>query len=91
VFLIEDEIHSADQGRFATRADALAELKRLALIPWDNEPNLAPCTSWKTCGRDYVVIEYDDSNGGWHELSREMVLRISALGIEWTTKENRGE
>ncbi len=87
MFLIEDEMHDADQGRFATRAGALSELKRLSLIPWDEEPNRAPCTNWKKCGRDYVIIEYDDSATPWKELSREAVLRVSADEVKWINEE----
>jgi hypothetical protein len=61
MFLIEDEIHAEPQGQFASFDEAMVELTRRAEVPWDQPPNVAPCLSWKTCGREYVVIEYDDS------------------------------
>ena len=51
VFVIEDESHAEWAGEFATFEEALAELKRRASLPWDEAPNQAPCTSWRTCGR----------------------------------------
>ena len=50
-FIIEDEAHAEQHSSHATFADAVAELHRLAEIPWDQEPNLAPCTSWRRAFR----------------------------------------
>jgi hypothetical protein len=62
MFLIEDELHSERQdGDFPTFDAAIAELQRRATIPWNEPPNVAPCQSWRTCGRNYEVIEYDAS------------------------------
>src|SRR4051812_14045399 len=83
MFVIEDEIHAEEQGHFPMLRDALAELRRRAAIPWDESPNVAPCMSWQTCGREYVVIEYDDAARPWKELSRRKALEISAKGITW--------
>jgi hypothetical protein len=84
VFLIEDESHAEPQeGEFPTLRAAINELERRATIPWDQPPNLAPCTGWRTCGRDYQVIEYDTSTTPWRELRRMPFLRVSAKGIEW--------
>ena len=86
MFIIEDEWHAEIQdGQFATRQDAIAELKRRAAIPWDERPNQAPCVSWRTCGRRYVLIEYDGSQIPWRELSRVDVLDISAAEVRWLT------
>lgn len=83
MFLIEDERHAERIGEFNSREDALAELQRLAGIPWDKEPNLAPCGSWATCGRSYEIIEYDTSQKPWRELDRTLTLQVSADGISW--------
>lgn len=83
MFVIEDELHAEPQGTFASFADAIVELKRRAGIPWDEEPNRAPCTNWRNCGRSYEVIEYDDSCLPWRKLSRVSVLEVSASGIKW--------
>jgi hypothetical protein len=83
-FVIEDEFHAEPQGQFSSFEQALTELQRRAKIPWDQPPNAAPCMSWKTCGREYVVIEYDDAHTRWRELRRVAVLRVSACGVEWS-------
>jgi hypothetical protein len=61
MFVIEDELHAEHHGQFAASEDALTELRRRAKIPWDAEPNQAPCQSGATCGRAYGVIEFDDT------------------------------
>lgn len=84
VFVIEDEAHAESQGEFATLKEAISELQRLAQIPWDQEPNQAPCTNWKNCGRRYEVIEYDCTSEPWEEMRRTSMLNISANAIRWT-------
>jgi len=82
VFLIEDELHSERQdGEFATLEAAITELRRLAAIPWNEPPNVAPCQSWQTCGRKYEVIEYDAS--AKQEVPRIPGLHLSSKGVEW--------
>jgi hypothetical protein len=65
VFVIEDEIHAESQGEFRTREEAMATLTQLATIPWDQEPNVAPCMGWRNCGRDYELVEYDETARPW--------------------------
>jgi hypothetical protein len=84
-FVIEDESHAEPQGEFDTLDAAIAELKHRALIPWDAEPNVAPCVSWRTCGRRYEVVEFDSAERPWRELRRFPVLEISSRGIVWLT------
>jgi hypothetical protein len=82
VFTIEYEAHGECHGTFATHEAALDELKVRANIPWNVEPNKAPCTNWKNCGRRYEIIEYDDSKGKpWKKLSRTPVLKISSVNL----------
>lgn len=84
MFVIEDESHAERQeGEFRTRAEAIAELERRASIPWNEEPNCAPCTNWRNCGRRYEVVEYDDAARPWVERARELILTISVKGVEW--------
>jgi hypothetical protein len=83
MFLIEDEIHAEHQGQFASFDEAMVELRRRAEVPWDQLPNVAPCTNWKNCGREYVVIEYDDSHVPWKEIRRVLVVDLSASGVKW--------
>ena len=83
MFVIEDERHAEPQGQFASLDLAMAELKQRATMPWDQFPNLAPCTNWRSCGRTYEVVEYDDSQLPWKELKRIAVLEVSAAGAKW--------
>ena len=83
VFVIQDEAHAEMQSEFRSRDEAVAELERRAVIAWDEAPNRAPCTDWRTCGRRYEVVEYDRSLQPWAELTRELILIISAKGVEW--------
>jgi hypothetical protein len=86
LWFIEDELHAELQdGQFLTREDAVSELRRRAHLPWDTEPNLAPCTSWRTCGRRYELIERSDSE----EKSRSLALEISAASMQWHLPEDR--
>ena len=84
VFVIEDESHCEESGEFVTLEAALAELKRRANLPWDEAPNQAPCTSWRTCGRRYEIIEFDAALSPWKELRRFAVLEVSAAGAKWS-------
>jgi hypothetical protein len=83
IFVIEDERHAEPQAKFACFADAVAELRLRSRIPWDEPPNHAPCTSWRTCGRVYEVIEYDDAQERWKEVRHIPALEISATGVKW--------
>jgi hypothetical protein len=81
MFVIDDEARCEPQeGKFHTRADAMSELERTALIPWNEEPNRAPCINWRNCGPRYLILEWNDAEG---ELSREFILAASAKGVEW--------
>ena len=46
----------------------------------NEEPNRAPCTNWRNCGRRHVILEWNDAGD---ELSREFILAVSAKGVEW--------
>jgi hypothetical protein len=84
VFKLEDVWHAELQdGEFSSLAAAATELHRRAGIPWDKTPNVAPCTSWRTCGRKYEVVEYDTSVSPWRQLRRIAVLEIDSSGTRW--------
>jgi hypothetical protein len=86
MFKIEDELHAEfKDGEFGTLDAALTELRRRAQLPWDEPPNVAPCTSWRTCGRCYEVVEYDPSHAPWKELRRTPALEIDSAGARWLT------
>ena len=86
MFVIEDEIHAELCGEFTTFNDTLMELRFRSTIPWDSKPNVCPCTSWKTCSRDYIIVEYDNSQLPWKEIKRTPVLEVSAKGPIWDEK-----
>ena len=83
MFVIQDERHFDQVGEFSSRAEAHAELQRLADLPWNAAPNLCPCTSWRTCGRRYHIIEYDTSRTPWKQISYDALLDISAKATVW--------
>jgi hypothetical protein len=85
-FLVEDESHAEWIGWFSSFSDAVREVRRLAAIPWDEDLNRAPCMSWRTCGRDYEIVEFDDSVRPWIELRRLPILAISAEGARWASE-----
>jgi hypothetical protein len=83
MFVIEDEIHAEQLGKFSSFEAAVSELRRFAAIAWDHHPNLAPCTSWQTCGREYGIIEYDTLSTPWTscgEFVSSMSLQIGLSG-----------
>ncbi len=83
VFVVQDQDHSEQLGEFPSLQEAWAELDRLSVIPWDESPNLAPCLSWRTCGRDYEILEYERSSVPWILVRRIGGLQVSAKGIVW--------
>ena len=84
MYIIEDEYHAEQSNPYPTYGAAVAELRRLAGIPWDKEPNQCPCTSWKTCSRLYRIIKFDDSNPeSTKEISRVDFLEVSKTGSKW--------
>jgi hypothetical protein len=85
MFIIEDELHAEWCGEFPSFAAAIDELKRRAAVPWDQIPNAAPCINWRTCRREYHVVEYDDSTTPWRELRRWKALDVSPSGALWAS------
>ena len=80
-FSIEDEVLS-DVGpppnEFADVEDAIEELRRRAGIPWNREPNRAPCASWPNCKRRWVLL-------GESEIWKEPIwVEVSAAGVKWS-------
>jgi hypothetical protein len=83
MFQIEDEFHAEPSGEFVTLHEAISELLARAKLPWDEPPNRAPCRSWRTCGRRYVVVEYDDSRVPWRKLRTIPAVNVGADGVRW--------
>jgi hypothetical protein len=82
-FVIEDQLHCEWVGQFAALEEAWIELERRSTVPWNERPNAAPCQSWRTCGRDYEIIEYETSSIPWREIQRYSGLEVSAEGVVW--------
>ena len=82
-FVIEDEWHSEQVGKYTSLDEAWKELKRRATIEWNRSPNVAPCMSWETCGRNYEIIEYEDSVAPWEVVRRITGLVIDSTGLIW--------
>lgn len=84
VFAVDDDTHSEAMSKHDTFEEALAEIKRLATLPWDSEPNMAPCANWRNCGRRYDIVEFEmSSNERWRERSRTPILEVNADGVFW--------
>lgn len=83
MFIIEDEVHAEWCGEFESFEEALAELRARSTIARELQPNVCPCTSWKTCSREYSIVEFDTSREPWSEVSRTPVLAVSSNGATW--------
>ena len=82
-FIIEDEMHAELLGEFTDFNNAILEITKRIHVPWNEEPNVCPCVSWKTCGRNYQIVEYDAIQNSWKEVKRTTVLEISSKGTKW--------
>ena len=82
-FYLEDELHCDQWGPYESWAAAMAELRRFAAIAWDSPPNLAPCQSWRKCGRRYLILEYDTTQDPWQQVQRVHFMDVRADGVHW--------
>jgi hypothetical protein len=83
MWTVEDELHADHIGRYASRDEALAEIRRRLREPWDGDDNRAPCQSWRTCGRHYVL--YPPGTAGSNEWIS--VARIDPGAVRWLLSE----
>jgi hypothetical protein len=84
MFVLHDERHAELQdGEFTSLFEAMVELRRRSALPWNEEPNVAPCTSWQTCGRTYAVVEYDTTAVPWKVIQWHTMLEVTAAGVIW--------
>jgi len=83
LFVIEDEFHAEQVGEYPSLDEAWKELKRRATFGWDQSPNMAPCMSWQTCGRNYKIIEYEISGNSSDPIRRIPGLVIDSTGLVW--------
>ena len=86
-FFIEDTVHAEGAGPYEDIESAWLELERRAAIPWDEPPNLPPCTEWRTCRREFIIVEKtaEGSQPRWYAggASVTPILTISESGVEW--------
>ena len=75
IFVVEDDFHAELMGKFSSKEEARELLERLRANPSALE-NRAPCTSWKTCSRQYYLLEYEDSQTPWAKLSSEPAFEV---------------
>ena len=83
VFSIEDILHSEILDEFDSFDKAIAKLKEISELPWDNVIVRPPCTSWLKCERNYVINEWDDSKILKKLLKSTPILKVSAKGAKW--------
>lgn len=82
-FVIEDSIHLDQHGTFPSLDAALEKLRHFARAPWDERPNRAPCLHWEGCGRDYEILDYDDSDSPSKLNARIPAVAISRDAVTW--------
>jgi len=83
MFIVEDQWHADVAGSFPSFEDALREVRRLAAMPFDEDPVRAPCKSWRTCGRAYEIVEIDHVSSDRTVLSRAAIVEMDADGVRW--------
>jgi hypothetical protein len=90
MFIIEDEIHAEPlKGNFGSFEAAVNALSEISKIPWDVAPNKCPCTNWKTCERNYQIIEYNTEQLPLVEIQKIWILTVSAKGVFWNEEIKR--
>jgi hypothetical protein len=52
---------------------------------------LCLCMSWRTYGRHYHIIEFDNSADQWRRLGDEAVLEVSAEKTAWLSGSTRAD
>ncbi len=83
MFIIEDTNHAWRSRHFASLSDAIKELQRLARVPWNEEPNWAPCKQWRTRGPLYQLLEVEYGPPRLKLIRSIEVLRINANEVTW--------
>jgi hypothetical protein len=74
-FVVEDEFHADWVATFPSREESLVLADRLRSDS-DAEENKPPCTSWRTCRREYYLLEYEDTTKPWTLVRREPLFEI---------------
>jgi hypothetical protein len=87
-FLIEDVNHGEIHGSFADTDSAMTELRRRSALAWDDPPNRAPCGEWRTCGREFYLLEASGTGPEFRVLRNVSVLQIRAAGVRWNADGN---
>jgi hypothetical protein len=91
VILIQDDRHSELQKtEYASFQEAIDELKRRTRIPSTEPPNRAPCASWRKCGREYALREFEKCDPPpWRSLRYAFVVKVSPDGVAWNPNYER--
>lgn len=73
---MEDDFHGDEIATLPSREEALTLAARLRADP-EAEANRPPCESWRTCRREYYLLEYDDATKPhWTLIQREPLFAI---------------
>lgn len=79
-FIVDDQRHCQKMGEYDSFEDAKIAILGLVSIAWDEPPNRAPCRNWKNCGREYHIIETDESN---NFVSTKLICKYDQNGPIW--------
>ncbi len=84
LFQIYDLKHSDVVGSYNSLDESIAMLRKLAVLPWDEEPNRCPCKQWKRCSKQYEIRVFDISNEQWQLLKKTVpLLSVSFNETKW--------
>lgn len=87
MYVIEDRTHDEHVRQVDNRAQAHAELRRLAAAPWNRPPHRCTCPNRRNCGRRYHIVQYDSSAIPWRKLADDPALEVSREGIVWLNRD----
>ncbi|HEX8463896.1 MAG TPA: hypothetical protein VF627_04695 [Abditibacterium sp.] len=83
MFVINDESHAEWMGEHDTFESALAQIQDWTALVWSQAPNVAPCQSWRTCGRSYEIQQWDNTVKPWTLIESTPIVEIDARGVRW--------
>ena len=83
MFILLDKFHYERIGIYDSYEEALNKAIEISKIPWNIPPNKAPCTNWKKCGREYVIVERIKKNNKSLKVSEVDIFNISSNGVIW--------
>jgi hypothetical protein len=75
LFVVEDEFHAEPVGTFPNREEALSFVGRLRADP-QAQKYKAPCSSWRTCRREYSLAGVRGLHNALDALGPEALFAI---------------